>query len=137
MLNKKYGPIEPLGPFCIMNISSVKNMDKEEILKKNYEFRNVLSKGKYFSGIYIEAFALKNFSEKNKIGIAINTKIAKAVKRNYLKRLIREGYRQNKNICKLGYNIVFLIKKTANIKKISFIDVEKDILKILGEIGQE
>ena len=87
-------------------------MSKEEVLKKNYEFRLVLSKGKYYSGKYIEAFALKNYLNRNKIGIAINTKIGKAVKRNYLKRLIREGYRQNKKDFNLGYNIVFLVKKS-------------------------
>ncbi len=112
-------------------------MSKLEVLKKNYEFRAVLSRGKYYAGKYIEAFALKNFLKKNKIGIAVNKKIAKAVKRNYLKRLIREGYRQNIENFDLGYNIVFLIKKSANINEISFQAVEKDILKILKEIGQE
>ena len=112
-------------------------MSKEEVLKKNYEFRLVLSKGKYYSGKYIEAFALKNYLNRNKIGIAINTKIGKAVKRNYLKRLIREGYRQNKKDFNEGYNIVFLVKKSINIEEISFDGVQKDILKILNEIGQD
>ena len=112
-------------------------MSKEEVLKKNYEFRLVLSKGKYYSGKYIEAFALKNYLNRNKIGIAINTKIGKAVKRNYLKRLIREGYRQNKKDFNEGYNIVFLVKKSINIEEISFDKVQKDILKILNEIGQD
>ena len=88
-------------------------MNKTETLKKNYEFRAVLSKGKYYSGNYVEAFALKNYSKNNKIGIAINTKIAKAVKRNYLKRLIRECYRIYEKDFKKGYNIVFLAKKKA------------------------
>ena len=112
-------------------------MSKEEVLKKNYEFRLVLSKGKYYSGKYIEAFALKNYLNRNKIGIAINTNIGKAVKRNYLKRLIREGYRQNKKDFNEGYNIVFLVKKSINIEEISFDGVQKDILKILNEIGQD
>lgn len=112
-------------------------MSKEEVLKKNYEFRLVLSKGKYYSGKYIETFALKNYLNRNKIGIAINTKIGKAVKRNYLKRLIREGYRQNKKDFNSGYNIVFLVKKSINIEEISFVGVQKDILKILNEIGQD
>ena len=111
-------------------------MSKVNVLKKNYEFRAVLSKGKYYRGVYIEAFALKNSLEKNKIGIAINTKIGKAVKRNYLKRLIREGYRQNEKNFVKGYNIVFLVKKSANIEEISFSKVEKDVLLILAEIGQ-
>ena len=35
-------------------------MKKTKMLKKNFEFRKVLTKGKYFSGKYIEAFILKN-----------------------------------------------------------------------------
>ena len=35
-------------------------MKKTVMLKKNYEFRKVLSKGKYYSGEIIEAFILKN-----------------------------------------------------------------------------
>ncbi len=42
-------------------------MKNTEILKKNYEFRFVLKKGKYYSGKYIEAFAIKNNLEINKI----------------------------------------------------------------------
>ena len=35
-------------------------MKKTKMLKKNYEFRKVLSKGKYYSGKYIETFILEN-----------------------------------------------------------------------------
>lgn len=37
-----------------------KKMKKTKMLKKNYEFRTVLSKGKYFSGKYVEAFIKKS-----------------------------------------------------------------------------
>ena len=75
-------------------------MKKTEMMKKNYEFRNVLSKGKYYSGDYIEAFIRANSKKKyNYLGIAISVKIAKAVRRNHIKRLIRENYRLiDKNI---------------------------------------
>ena len=35
-------------------------MKKTEMLKKNYEFKAVLSKGKFFPGKEIEIFILKN-----------------------------------------------------------------------------
>ena len=35
-------------------------MKKTKMLKKNYEFRNILSRGKYYSGKYIEVFLKKN-----------------------------------------------------------------------------
>ena len=111
-------------------------MKKTETLKKNYEFKVVLTRGKYYSGKYIEAFFIKNNLNKNKIGIAVSTKIAKAVKRNYLKRLIRESYRLNEEKAGVGNSIVFLVKKKINIDEISFDKVEKDVEKILEKIGQ-
>ena len=35
-------------------------MEKTKMLKKNYEFKNVFSKGKYYSGKCIEVFVLEN-----------------------------------------------------------------------------
>ena len=60
-------------------------MKKTEMLKKNYEYKRVLTKGKYYSGKYIEAFIKTNNNNKNFLGIAIGVKIAKAVKRNHIK----------------------------------------------------
>ena len=70
-------------------------MKKTKMLKKNYEFKNVLTNGKYYSGKRIEAFIKNNNSSKkiNYLGIAISAKIAKAVRRNMIKRLIRENYK--------------------------------------------
>jgi len=111
-------------------------MKNIEMLKKNYEFKRVLTKGKYYSGIYIEAFCINNNINKNKIGIAIKTKIAKAVKRNYLKRIIKESYRINKDTQVKGKSIVFMVKRKANIDEISFKKIEKDIIEILKKIRQ-
>jgi len=111
-------------------------MKNTEKLKKNYEFRFILTKGKYYSGKYIYAFSVKNNSNKNRIGIAIGTKTGKAVKRNYLKRIIREAYRLNEKTAGIGNSIVFSVKNKTNIAEISFKEVEKDITDILKKIGQ-
>lgn len=62
-------------------------MKKTDILKKNYEFRYVLTKGRYYSGKYIEVFYLKNKFSRNKIGIAIKTKIRKSCKKKLFKKI--------------------------------------------------
>ena len=124
-----------MGPFWIRKRSD--SMKKTETLKKNYEFKHILTKGKYYSGKIIEVFYLKNNLETNKIGIAISSKFATAVKRNYIKRLIREAIRQNEEKIKSCNSIVFLVKKKTNIDEISFDLIEKDISSILEKIGQE
>ena len=53
-----------------------------DTLKKNYEFKNVLTKGKYYNGNYIDIYIKKNNKKINYIGIAVSVKVGKAVKRN-------------------------------------------------------
>ena len=49
-------------------------MKKTTMLKKNYEFKTVLTKGKCFREKEIEAFILKNNKKRNFLGIAVSTK---------------------------------------------------------------
>jgi ribonuclease P protein component len=105
-------------------------MRKIKTLKKNYEFKNVLSKGKFYIGNYIIVYIKDNKKTENYIGIAVNTKIGNAVKRNRLKRLIRENYRLKKNTLKKGKDIVFLINKKVDTENITYKDVENDMIKI-------
>jgi len=108
-------------------------MKNTKMLKKNYEFRNVLSKGRYYSGKYIEAFIKKNNKKKNLLGIAIGVKIAKAVKRNKIKRLIRESYKENETKINYGNDIIFLWKKKADTQNANFKNINSDIIKIFDK----
>ena len=49
-------------------------MKKTTMLKKNYEFRIVLTRGKCFKEKEIEIFVTKNNKKRNFLGIAISTK---------------------------------------------------------------
>lgn len=111
-------------------------MKKTKMLKKNYEFKNVLSKGKYYSGKYIDTFILKNYNKnENLLGIAIGVKIGKATKRNKIKRLIRENYKNYENNIKTGNSIVFLWKKKVDIKNATYDNIKGDINKIFVKAG--
>ena len=111
-------------------------MKKTKMLKKNYEFKYVLSKGTYYSGKYIEVF-IKDTSSRDKkqnfLGIAISVKVAKATKRNYIKRLIRENYKNYEKDIKTGNSMVFLWKKKADFKDANFENIKKDMKKIFGK----
>ena len=102
-------------------------MIKTKMLKKNKEFSYVFSKGVYFSGNTIEAFVLKNKNSYNYLGLAISVKSGYAYQRNRLKRILRENYRYFEKDIKDGVSIVFLLKKKANIKDVSFDCVKLDM----------
>ena len=108
-------------------------MKKIKTLKKNYEFKNVLSKGEFFVGKQLIVYIKQNNKKENFIGIAVNTKIGKAVKRNKIKRLIRECYRLNKNKVKKGNNIVFLWNKKANVNEANFHTINDEMMKIFDK----
>lgn len=110
-------------------------MRKIKTLKKNYEFKNVLSKGKFFIGKYVIIYVKKNHKKENYVGIAVSTKVGKAVKRNKIKRLIRESYRLNKEKIIPGKDIVFLWKKGACVSEINFHIIDKEISGFIDKIN--
>ncbi|MEE0865602.1 MAG: ribonuclease P protein component [Clostridia bacterium] len=108
-------------------------MKKTKMLKKNYEFKNVLTKGKYYSGKRIEAFIKYNNSNisNNFLGIAISSKIAKAVRRNKIKRLIRESYKNLENNINTSNSIIFLWKKNVKIEEATYKNIMEDMKNII------
>ena len=105
------------------------------MLKKNYEFKRVLTKGKYFSGKNIEAFIQNNNKDYNLLGLAISVKTAKAVRRNQIKRLIRENYKNLEEDIILGKSIVFLWKRNVDVKNATFDNIRDDMTYIFVKSG--
>ena len=106
-----------------------KVMGKIVTLKKNYEFKKVFSRGKYISGDYLCIYVIKNRLNTNKLGIAISKKVGKAVKRNKIRRIIRENYRLIKETIGIGHNIVIIWKKNIKIEEATFANIQKDMKK--------
>ena len=101
-----------------------------ETLKKNYEFKNVLTRGKFYNGKYIELYILKNKKNKNYIGFAVQRKVASAVGRNRIRRLIRENYRLQEKNLKTGYDILILWKRNISAECANFNLIREDMLKL-------
>ena len=97
-------------------------MKQTVMLKKNYEFKIVLTKGRFYIGKQLKIVILngKNFKT---LGIAVSTKNGKAFQRNKAKRLIREAYKNLEEKIINGYSIVVLLKKDIDINDMKYIDI--------------
>lgn len=106
-----------------------------QTLKKNYEFENVLKKGKFYIGRQITIYITCHKEEINRVGIAISKKTCKAVKRNWIKRKIRENYRLLEKDLKKGHHIVFLWNKKVEIEQADFHVIKRDMEKLFSKAG--
>jgi len=102
-------------------------------LKKNKEFKKVFFKGKWYKGRYLVLYILPNIYDYNRIGIAVSKKTGNSVKRNHIKRIIRESYRLNKNIITNGFDFVILWK-SKDIEVI-YQNVFNDLNKLFKKSG--
>ena len=100
------------------------------MLKKNYEFKAVLTKGKFFKEKEIEIFIMKNNKKRNFLGIAIGSKNGKAFQRNRAKRIIRACYTKIESQLIDGNSIVILLNKNYSIENISFAEIIEEMQKI-------
>ena len=101
-------------------------------LKNSEDFQHILKKGTWHSGDFMSLYLMKNGKDFNMIGIAVGKKFSKSsVKRNRVKRLIREAYRLREGSVKRGYSFVFLWKNDVDYSNVNYINVSNDLLKCL------
>ena len=84
-----------------------------QTLKENHLFSRAYRKGRCFSGKYVALYVLKNSRDKdqNKLGITVSKSRGNAVKRNRVKRIIREAYRVFHPFVKEGYIFVIVARQ--------------------------
>ncbi len=106
-------------------------MNKTIVMKKNYEFQHMFSKGKFYYGQFIHMYIKETESKYNKFAIAVSKKQGKAVNRNRIKRLIRENYKNFEMKIKTGTNILITINKNEDITQITFKQIEDNFFRTL------
>lgn len=101
----------------------------EERLTKNYEFREVYKKGRSLANRELVLYVLKRDDPLKRIGISISKKVGNAVRRNRLKRILREVFRLNRGKMKEGLDLVFIVRRGTRIS--NYKEMENHVLDLL------
>ena len=82
-------------------------------LKLNHEFRRLYNKGRTAAGPYMAIYCRKTRLPYSRLGFTTGVKLGKAVKRNRVRRRLREIYRTNEWRLAPGWDIVVVARVKA------------------------
>ena len=100
-------------------------------IKKNFEFRKVLSRGNFVNGNNVAIYFFPNKLNIIRYGFAIGKKAGKAVSRNRIKRILREIARITPIESEKGMDVVFVWKNRISAKEVDFFEIKKEIENLL------
>lgn len=98
-------------------------------MKKNFEFKKVYTEGRYYVEKYIVMYAVRNYSNHNKVGYSVSKKVGKAVTRNRIKRLMKENFRIFDENSKKGFDIIFTARQGS--AEAEYENIHKNIESVL------
>lgn len=102
-------------------------------LKKNHEFRRLYNRGGSAVSPWFALYCRKNRLGINRLGITAGTKLGNAVRRNRVRRRIREIYRTNEEKILPGWDIVVVARKRAVFAR--YARLEESLLGLLDKLG--
>ncbi|MBU0961363.1 MAG: ribonuclease P protein component [Proteobacteria bacterium] len=85
-------------------------LPKTALLRKGREFEKVYRQGKRYSGKGFSLIFCSNELGHNRIGISVHRKLKGAVKRNRIKRIVRESFRLHRALYPGCADIVFAVR---------------------------
>ncbi len=87
---------------------------KQERIRKRRDYLTVYQQGIRDHSGHFTCLTCRHLSGKRRLGITVGKKVGKAVKRNRIKRIIREFYRVHKQRLPASLDIVIMAKPQVN-----------------------
>ncbi|MCP3739953.1 ribonuclease P protein component [Rossellomorea sp. BNER] len=104
-------------------------MRKDQRVKKNSEFQDIFQKGTSFANRQFVVYKLKKPKQSEfRIGLSVSKKIGNAVKRNQIKRYVRQVFLELKAEVKKEYDYVIIARKPA--AEMNFHEVKKSLIHV-------
>jgi len=104
-------------------------------LRFNYEFSRVYKRGRYLTGNFVVVHFLKRKGQggKNRLGVTVSRNVSGSVRRNRLKRLIRESYRLMEDELVTGYDLIITGRQKD--EPPTFAQLDRELGRILRRAG--
>lgn len=102
-------------------------------LCENRIFRALYARGKTAAAGTVAVYARKNRGKISRLGLTTSVKLGCAVKRNAVRRKIRESYRLHEGEFAAGYDIVIVARTRAVGSE--FKAIERDIIKVFTQLN--
>ena len=107
-------------------------MEHTVSLKQNHEFRRLYQKGKSAVSPFFAIYCRRTGRPQSRLGITTRVKLGNAVKRNRVRRRIRELYRTNEHRFSSGYDIVVVARTRAIFARYS--ELERSFLRLMKKL---
>ena len=102
-------------------------------LKLNHEFRRLYNKGRTAASPYMAIYCRKTRLPYSRLGFTTGGKLGKAVKRNRVRRRLREIYRTNEWRLAPGWDIVVVARVKAVFAEYG--QMERSFLTLVDKLG--
>lgn len=101
-------------------------------LKLNHEFRRLYNKGRTAASAYMAVYCRRTRLPYSRLGFTTGVKLGKAVKRNRVRRRLREIYRTNEWRLAPGWDIVVVARVKAVYAQYG--QLERSFLALAGQL---
>ena len=102
-------------------------------LKFNHVFRRLYSKGTHAATPRLVLYCRRGIPGKNRLGITVSARLGHAVRRNKIRRRLKEIYRTNEERFSAGWDIVIVARSAA--ADADYHLLEADILHLAEKLG--
>ncbi len=102
-------------------------------LRKRKDFNYIYKKGKSVANQYLVLVYRRSSFYVTRVGFSVSKKFGNSVKRNRIKRQLKEIYRKRIPYVKEGFDLIFVVRKNA--RDVEFSKLEEAVDNLLRRAG--